>query len=445
MKAMLPLLGLILALSLTPSSLAQEDLVHDNAYILEREDSAGGLETVLNTYLERKGVAIMLETWEDAAVSGDPVEFAKERFNELELNIKYKTGHNLLVLFVLNTGTEGTWDNQGSDHKLIVVHYRETELPVISIERVVDSAVENYDDYFDSVLDMYVDYDRWFISLVHGLEGVVSDNLGDDEGDGNDGDGPQYGDSGDSGGSFLDYYCHRGGSYTNVFCGARASPENGGFVLKEYSVINTIGAISICDPDPPMQEKIREWILTNPKMREQVLSFIDTRYDNAVSKIFDNVKGMASRSTRGSSGTCEGITADELLENPDQYGAVCNHWSALLFSLIRTLGVPSERAYIASYGTEELRAPGSPFESNSFNGHTVVLYRSDSGEWWVMDTTCCRNWYKADDFDGRCGGGSCEPHCTLVLYNDNTPQSRWAWRDSSRLGGFLGDKEYCYV
>jgi hypothetical protein len=91
------------------------------------------------------------------------------------LDVKYDVGYNLLILFVLNTATEGTWENEAKDHKLIVVYDKNTELLVSAIDRVVDDAVELYDKYqSESLFDPQIDYDMWFISIIHDLEAVIN-------------------------------------------------------------------------------------------------------------------------------------------------------------------------------------------------------------------------------------------------------------------------------
>ena len=167
------LILICLILAILPASALAEDLVNDNAYIIENE---AGVETVSDVFLERKNTVIFLETWEDSEVDGDPLVFARERYDDLELGITYNLGYNLLILFVLNTGTEGTWENEAKDHDLIIVYDKNTELPVSAIDRVVDDAVELYDKYqSESLFDPQIDYDSWFISIIHDLEGVINE------------------------------------------------------------------------------------------------------------------------------------------------------------------------------------------------------------------------------------------------------------------------------
>ncbi len=74
-----------------------------------------------------------------------------------------------------------------------------------------------------------------------------------------------------------------------------------------------------------------------------------------------------------------------------KYGC-CRQWSAVLLSLIRTMGVSQHRVHILGFGTIwSITDEGGEFE----NGHHVVAYQSDSVNLWILDIT--------DPGNGGCG------------------------------------------
>ena len=89
---------------------------------------------------------------------------------------------------------------------------------------------------------------------------------------------------------------------------------------------------------------------------------------------------------------CDGTTASDLL-----YGqmGVCVDWSALIFSLGRSIGVPSNRIQVWS------------FDTVMGGGHAVTGYYSDSAGWIVLDTTCCQAALPVDTWISSCGGCEC--------------------------------------
>lgn len=171
--------------------------------------------------------------------------------------------------------------------------------------------------------------------------------------------------------------------------------------------------LDICEPDPPMLSKINTWILSNNNLREEVYN---GNYDNAVRKIWQKSYSDIY-SQRYCFPACTGGSkrASELITGAASCG-VCNHWAAVGLSLIRTLGVPPDRVYTIGFATAGM-------------GHATALYQSDSGEWWVLDYTCCEKLVKASDWDSVCGLCSCRSPFTAE--NDHHSDS---W-NSGKFGG----------
>ncbi|MFB6075829.1 MAG: hypothetical protein ABEK17_01675 [Candidatus Aenigmatarchaeota archaeon] len=146
--------------------------------------------------------------------------------------------------------------------------------------------------------------------------------------------------------------------------------------------------LDVCDP--LVKQKIEEWVLSDEYLKSQVLK---NRYDNAVRKIWE--KSYELSKNRYCLPACTGNKKSVIdLLSKDISCGTCNHWAAVGTSLIRTLGVPPNRVYSIGYF-----APGEGY-------HASTAYKSDNGEWWILDYTCCERLVKASNWES-CGGCTC--------------------------------------
>ncbi len=147
-------------------------------------------------------------------------------------------------------------------------------------------------------------------------------------------------------------------------------------------------------------EKLKEWIYSDQTLVNEILQ---GKYDNAVRKIWKESYKLYYNNgmRRYCPPACTGTSKDvEGLLSGNIYCGVCNHWAAVGLSLIRTLGVPENRVYIASILTK------------SGYGHAVTVYRSDTGKWWILDYTCCEALVPEDEWSGFCGDCGCQSKIT---------------------------------
>ena len=230
---------------------------------------------------------------------------------------------------------------------------------------------------------------------------------------------------GGSGGG--DWSCTPGGPKRNSECGLNMQylPNFPTRMFDEFLYIN--GAIEICEPEPPIQSKINEWVLSDPALKAEVLA---GSYDNSVREIFDKVFDIYWTNGAGGVSSCDSILPHMLLDGSNLHG-VCIHWASAVFSLIRTLGVPADRAYIVGFGTES-------------GGHTIAMYKSDTGSWYALDVTCCQsmvaiggnNWFDLCSSDCTCIKGDRE-----VISNDYGNEH---WVDGSRFDGACSSVDIAY-
>ncbi|MFB6076391.1 MAG: hypothetical protein ABEK17_04570 [Candidatus Aenigmatarchaeota archaeon] len=167
--------------------------------------------------------------------------------------------------------------------------------------------------------------------------------------------------------------------------------------------------LDVCHPT--VQSKIDQWILSDSDLRDQVYN---DKFDNAVRKIWKkSFNNLARNNYCGEPCTGNRKSVNKLIDGTVPC-AVCNHWSAVGTSLLRTLGVPADRVY--SLGFLDVR-----------RGHAVTGYKSDNGEWWILDYTCCERMVKAKNW-GSCG------HCKCIsgfLLDNDRYSGEWT---SSRVG-----------
>jgi len=161
-----------------------------------------------------------------------------------------------------------------------------------------------------------------------------------------------------------------------------------------------------------VKQKINEWILNNPDLEKQKQN---GKYDNIVREIWKRTGPWGNKycdpACTGSSKTVSG-----LIDGSISCG-VCNHWAAVGTSLIRTAGIPKDRVYSLAmivYG----------------GGHAVTLYKSDEGEIWILDYTCCGRLFKASDW-GSCGGCACASLEGCAMDNDY-----YSGQCTNIIGGF---------
>lgn len=160
--------------------------------------------------------------------------------------------------------------------------------------------------------------------------------------------------------------------------------------------------LDVCKP--VVRDFANRWILSNPSFVNQLNA---GQYDNIVREIWRQSYSLNYNNRRydptvqactGSSTTVSG-----LLDGSNYYG-VCNHWAAVGTSLLRTLGIPKERVYNLG-----MMARGG--------GHAVTIYKSDNGDWWILDYTCCQRLFRAADWSS-CGYCACASTNMCMLDND---------------------------
>ncbi|GEM_PF-1464439 len=179
--------------------------------------------------------------------------------------------------------------------------------------------------------------------------------------------------------------------------------------------------------DSPLMLKLDEWVYTNPELR---LNVRYGRYDEAVRKIFMEVsslyqwrRGSLMWRKRLSYDSCVETTPSDILGYPHPtplfggsgaYGTSV-HWSGVLYSLIRNLGVSENRLSIWQFQTEG----NLGFDRGV--GHTVLAYRTDSSgemDWWILDLTCCQSLVWLNDWRSQCSQCSCADSGCIASISD---------------------------
>ncbi|MEA3255743.1 MAG: hypothetical protein U9Q22_07925, partial [Candidatus Altiarchaeota archaeon] len=221
------------------------------------------------------------------------------------------------------------------------------------------------------------------------------------------------------GGKHVEGACGPAGPNKDARCGrVTLWPGN---IFKEHLLIPD--AISICEPDPPMQTTINDWVMSDPTLKNQVDNDL---YDEAVKEIFRKTKALYPPSSTETD-SCAEISASELIEG-SKNSDWCTHWSLTLFSLIRTLGVPRDRVYVIAFDTNNM-------------GHTALAYQSDEGEWWMLDITCCHGWAPLSSWRTTCPHCYCEKY-RMSYYND---YGIYHWTDAGKFDGACSDVSMEYV
>lgn len=172
------------------------------------------------------------------------------------------------------------------------------------------------------------------------------------------------------------------------------------FICNFYPVTYNHG-LDVCKP--VVQNAVQRWIYSNPTLTAELRS---GKYDDVVRALFKQSFSLYGNGARYDPAVqaCTGssTTVSGLISGTNYYG-VCNHWAAVGTSLLRTAGVPPDRVY--SLGMEV-----------SGGGHAVTLYKSDNGELWILDYTCCMRLFKASDWSS-CGPCACAstipPFCNM--------------------------------
>lgn len=158
-----------------------------------------------------------------------------------------------------------------------------------------------------------------------------------------------------------------------------------------YNYANNI--IDVCDPEPPMISTLVDWILSDPGLESLVaLGQYDDAFVEISVRVHDDVYGGGARYDPLVD-SCVSTSAGTLLSDPFSVG-VCLHWSNLVLSLARSLGVPEARVQIWEFETPTI-------------GHAVTAYQSDGGDWWIMDNTCCHMLTTAANWRTNCGDCAC--------------------------------------
>ncbi len=150
--------------------------------------------------------------------------------------------------------------------------------------------------------------------------------------------------------------------------------------------------LSVCSPEKPMMTTVAAALAPNLT----VDSVHETgMFDEAVRMLWKQVLTIYGRGARydpfGES--CRSTSATDLLLDSYARGTSV-HWSALTYSLIRTLGVPGPRAEIWEFDT-------------AYGENAVTAYQTDTGDWWVLDATCCQALVNVVDWRTSCGICAC--------------------------------------
>lgn len=165
---------------------------------------------------------------------------------------------------------------------------------------------------------------------------------------------------------------------------------------------------------------IKNWIFSDSTLTEQISN---GKYDDSVTKIFNKVWTDICKNGNCVGGdSCEDYTTRELLTGEICAG-VCCHWSGVLVSLIRSLGVPEDKVYWADFKT-----PNSA-------GHVVTVYKSDGGTWWVLDLTCCHRIVPVKEWKSICGDCT----CTDIRYGYGNDYGHKLWKNKDMFDGMCKD------
>jgi hypothetical protein len=187
-------------------------------------------------------------------------------------------------------------------------------------------------------------------------------------------------------------------------------------------------AINICSPDPPIKSTVDKWVASaglNPEVDAE-------KYDNAVKEIWNKVFNDmyiredpdGTRNVNYCEPVCSNKPASGFIDGSISCG-MCNHWATVLLSMIRTLGVPEDRVYIWNFATE-------------FEGHAITAYKSDEGEWWILDTTCCNALVPLSKWKSECP--SC--FCSKYRYAYINDYGINMWADGEKFDGACSEPPY---
>ncbi len=131
-------------------------------------------------------------------------------------------------------------------------------------------------------------------------------------------------------------------------------------------------------------------------------------YDAGVNSIFNYVYNNLYAGGAGYGGSsCASTSASQLIDGSATKG-ICVHWSAVLLSLMRTMGVPQDRATIWD------------FKVGPSTAHAVAAYKSDSGQWQILDVTCCNAMVPLSQWHTACTGCDCISGGCVAYGNDYT-------------------------
>jgi hypothetical protein len=171
--------------------------------------------------------------------------------------------------------------------------------------------------------------------------------------------------------------------------------------------------IDVCKPEPPMLSTVNSLIFSDATLSAEVNG---GRYDNAVRKIWKYVFVDLYRSGANYCfPACADKTASGFIDRSIPCG-VCNHWAVVILSLIRTMGVSEDRVYNWDFCMPQ-------------GCHAVAAYKSDGGEWWVLDTTCCQALVPLSSWHSSCSGCACSS-CVAAYFND---YGIYNWNDRSKF------------
>jgi len=207
--------------------------------------------------------------------------------------------------------------------------------------------------------------------------------------------------------------CGPAGPNQEVICSAFVS------MTSKYQTNEKV--INICSPDPPIKSTVDKWVASAGLEAEVYAG----TYDDSVKEIWKKVyNDMYLR--KESDGTININYCDPPCLNKPASGFIdgsiscgmCNHWATVLLSMIRTLGVPEDRVYIWGFANDD-------------GGHAVAAYKSDGGEWWVLDTTCCDSLVPLSKWKSECQNCYCTKS-RLSYINDYGINM---WTDGEKFDG----------
>ncbi|MFH1072372.1 MAG: hypothetical protein V1743_03000 [Nanoarchaeota archaeon] len=212
----------------------------------------------------------------------------------------------------------------------------------------------------------------------------------------------------------------------------------------QLSLEKSSNQIGICDKE--IMDAVKDWIYANNNLYSQIKSQ-PALYDAAVSKVTQEMKNLFDQSNKNCPFSCQdGTTArppGNMLKfarsNPSGACGYCFEWSSIVFSLMRSLGIPESRVKMLDYQYDMNYPALVLFGGN----HNVVVYQKDDGSYDIIDiagsTSGEASQYPVSQWFAH------DMYCSLCrnVYIDDFGISEW--RDGTLFGNACGDdnQDWC--